>query len=344
MTRVPDLKDELVRAAARQDQRRRWLAWRPLAIGAVVAVGGSGAAFAAIGAQSPPPARDLAGRPLIPRDAAAAQRIERNAQVLALINRANEDVFTAQPRCRPTQGGSGRGRETTAVPPASVRKLVGALDRPASSADRRARKSRALDHLGGVTYINFVRRLTGADGQRALVVVSQRRSGIFRPRPGCLQAQHDRLEQLVGRDDPGLRHDALVSFSHFRVGQERNLKAPREAQDTIQLVGPGGGQATARRFATHGIFSSRISAGQPAQLTGLVPDGVASVTVMLPKIVSRGRNYKPIRYPRTIRRKVRVVDNLVSLTIPRSPEDAFSAMLTWRDARGRRLRVVRLGS
>ena len=39
-----------------------------------------------------------------------------------------------------------------------------------------------------------------------------------------------------------------------------------------------------------------------------------------------------------------MVDNLVSLIIPRPPEDAFSARLTWRDTRGRVIRVVRLGA
>ncbi len=346
MTRLPDLRDELIRAARRQDARRRRLSWRPLAAGAVVAITVSGAALAATGSRVPVLAglvRDVDGTPLVPKHRAAVRRLALEDQVLALINRANEDVFSVQPRCRPPVSGHDAGRTTHAVPPRAALRLVAAFRRPSTAAERRARTSGILRGLPGVTYIDYVRGVSTADHLRFTVAVSRSTPQLFRPKPGCLEAQNDRLRALVAHRGRRLRIAALRAFGSFRYGQENNLRAPTAPRTTVSLIGAGAGPLPLRAFETRGLFSSGASAGEPVRLTGLVPDGVAQITIAYPRDASRGPEYEPRRYASAYRRTFPVTENMISVAVPRSAGDALTARLTWRDRHGRVLRVVDLG-
>jgi hypothetical protein len=343
VTRLPNLKDELVRAAHRRDRWRRLRSWRSVVAGAAIALTISGVSLAATGSRVPVISGLVAGGAdtLVPKSPAAARRVSLAETVLALVNRANEDVVAAQPRCRPPSPRPGRFRVTHARPSGGVLRLVSALRRPPSRADVRARNDRALRFVGGEIYIDYVRRLVAAGGERFLVVVSHGSRYIFRPRPGCLQAQHDRLVTLLAHGSRRLRSAALTEFSHFRRGQEHDLLVASAPRDAIALVGAGGGTTDARTLRTHGAFAAGGASGSPTTLTGLLPDGVASVTLEYPRSAPRGRDFKPVRYPAAYRRTVPVHDNIVTAHVPRRPQDAFPARMIWRDAHDRVIRVVR---
>jgi hypothetical protein len=92
-----------------------------------------------------------------------------------------------------------------------------------------------------------------------------------------------------------------------------------------------------------GVFAS---SGAPddtahAHLTGLVPDGVAKVTLEYPRVVPRGRWYKPTVYRRAYQVTLTVVDNVLSARVPRPPTDAFPNRMVWRAADGAVVRTVR---
>jgi len=71
-----------------------------------------------------------------------------------------------------------------------------------------------------------------------------------------------------------------------------------------------------------------------SRLNGLVPDGVASVTLEFPKVIDRGKYYKPTVFPSAFTTTVEVHDNALSVVVPRSAPDAFPHRMVWRDADG----------
>jgi len=126
-----------------------------------------------------------------------------------------------------------------------------------------------------------------------------------------------------------LRALTLRAFGRIRHGQEQTNKQPATTQDGIYLFtrnanggGGGGGGGDAAEFARRGNFVSQGGNGS-AQLNGLVPDGVASVTLEYPKRLSRGRYFKPSVYPSAYTRTVKVQQNVLSCRVPRGAGDAF---------------------
>jgi hypothetical protein len=64
------------------------------------------------------------------------------------------------------------------------------------------------------------------------------------------------------------------------------------------------------------------------------------VTFEYPKVISRGRDYRPTVCPSAVRRTVAVRQNALSLHVPRSALDASAPRMVWRDAAGSLVRVV----
>lgn len=277
MTRLPDLRDELVRAARRQDERHRVLGWRPFLVGSVAAVTISGAALAATGTPVPGFSSGPPEGPK-PKNAAAARRVSLQHRAYDLINTANEQTWVARPRCRPTaQAAGGPSRALKSSPPHKALAAIEALRRPATAAETALARGRAVRGLGGATYARSVRAVYSSDGERFLVAVVRTGGGIFRPLPGCLDAQHDRLEQLVAGSPPRLRSFALQRFSFFRAGQERNLRVPVGPHTAVAFLGAGGGAIDIDQFRARGTFSAGNGANEPVRVTGLVPDGVRTI-------------------------------------------------------------------
>jgi hypothetical protein len=195
--------------------------------------------------------------------------------------------------------------------------------------------------FGGETYVDYVRQVTTADGHPLTIVISRSVPAPFRLPSRCYDAEHARLLHLLEGKPRKLRSVTLEEFSHLRQGQEANNQQPTTPVDGIYLFdqGGGGGGADITSFKERGVFGS-IGSGDPAtdgaksRLNGLVPDGIASVTLEYAKVVSRGKYYKPSVFPSALTETVPVHDNVISVVIPRSSPDAFPQRMLWRDAAG----------
>lgn len=276
----------------------------------------------------------------------AARHIALERAAYALINRADNHVSKTNATCKPSLPRPSR-RTTHDAPTQPVLDAIAVLRRPAKTAD--AFPDRRGMFLFGETYIDYTRSVTAASGKSFYVVIGRGGPPSFRPSAACLDAEHAQLVKLLRGKNTKLRAAALGAFGKLRHGWEQNAAQPTTPQDGIYLftkgargvgIGGGGGGAGIADFLKHGTF---ISSGRDAgsTLVGLVPDGVATVTLQYPKTVSRGRWYKPTIFPRAYTRTVRVQQNTLSVHVPRGAGDAFPPRMIWRSAEGKIVRVVK---
>lgn len=78
-----------------------------------------------------------------------------------------------------------------------------------------------------------------------------------------------------------------------------------------------------------------------SQVTGLIPDGVATIEATFSRRASRGPHQAPDLYPEDVTLILPVQDNLVSFTVPRAANDAFPTTMVWRAADGSVVRSVK---
>ncbi|HZO36602.1 MAG TPA: hypothetical protein VFB41_06970 [Solirubrobacteraceae bacterium] len=338
------LKHLLERAYPARSRRRRRLRRRVVLIAApIVLLGGVALAKTVVIPTSP--------GSLEPKNPAAARHVALVNQAYALINKAVLHVNATMPECKPSYR-RGPTRPLHGAPSQAVLDVLAPLRRPARPSDRQQTGNRGLEHG---TYVDYVRMVTAANGARFTIIVGRRVREIYRPTKQCLDAEHARLVELVEGEPAALRSAALGAFGKMRHGQENNATIPTTPQDQIYLYGStgGGGGIDVATFRTRGLFSSSGGSFRPgaskrvgrasSTLSGLVPDGVATVTVHYPKIVSNGPYYKPTAYPAAFTQTLRVRDNVISATIPRdAPRALGDARMTWRDAGGAVIRSFRL--
>lgn len=276
--------------------------------------------------------------PFVPKGPKAERHIALERKALALINSATGHVFRARRACRPTTPRPLPGT-THDVPAQATLDAVAALRRPAVPGDTfPARPGMVF----GETYVDYTRSLTSASGKSFYLVVARFTPSVYQPSASCLDAEHAQLVKLLRGKPRTLRSAALGEFGRIRRGQEQTPAAPTGPRDGLFLfskgpggkgLGGGGGGGTIADFRKYGLFTS---SGRDASstLTGLVPDGVASVTLQYPRTVSRGRWYKPAVYPSAIERTVPVQQNVLSVRVPRGAPDAFPPRMVWRAADG----------
>lgn len=101
--------------------------------------------------------------------------------------------------------------------------------------------------------------------------------------------------------------------------------------ETWQPQNAGGGAALLRRSGSF-MTSSRNSG--PGEVTGVIPDGVSSITAIYGRVVSRGRYNNPKIYPTRVVRAEGVHDNVVDFTVPRPAPDAFPSRMIWHLTNG----------
>ncbi len=278
-----------------------------------------------------------------PKDAAAAEHLRLERAAVELINRADARVRTRRSSCR-AKAPDAEVRTTQDAPSQAVLDLLAPLRRPATAEDLPTGGS-ALRGFGE-TYVNYVRQATAANGQRFEIIVARTPTPFVRLPDSCLESSETELRHLLTGKPRAIRSVALGVFADLKAQQKRaNAQPP--VQDGIFLFtrnrgggGGGGGGGNAAQFAKQGNFTSSGSRGR-STLSGLVPDGVASITLQYPKRVDRGRYFAPTIYPSAFERTVRVQQNVVSLRVPRGAGDAFPERMVWRDAAGKALRVVR---
>lgn len=312
---------------------------RVLVLALLVALIGAGAAAAA-----PQPVVSV-GPPFTPKSDAAARAIAEERAVYALINRAERRVAARRQSCRFPRLDF-KSSVTRDVPSQPVLDVIAALRRPATTEET---STRDLAGLGfGETYVDYVRAATAANGQRFTIIIARSVRPSYRLSASCLDAQREELLRLLQDSSQRRRSATLRAFATLRREQEQRAEEPTTPQDGIYLFtrnadgrgGGGGGGGNAAEFLRRGSFTSQGGSGS-SRLNGLVPDGVASVTLEYPRVVSRGRFYEPTVYPSALTRTVKVQQNVLSLRVPRGAGDAFPSRMVWRAADGAVIRVIK---
>ena len=72
----------------------------------------------------------------------------------------------------------------------------------------------------------------------------------------------------------------------------------------------------------------------PSDVSGVIPDGVVSITAIYDRAVSRGPYNNPKIYSSRLVREERVQDNVVDFTVPRPAQDAFPSRMIWHLSNG----------
>lgn len=292
-----------------------------------------------------------------PRNPGAAPRNVDDAVVAAAYNTA----WSKDPTCVPvSRGGPGAGF-SQGSPSAQMLSALPILRRPATSADRlpanlyvhiHGRLQLMLAGDGGDVLVRYVRRARVADG-RAYYLVPLARVG----RPPLSAAAADRCYRLevaaleaalpaVPRAErqPTRRYgDADFALGRYNL----ETSSVHEGVDLIAEAAGGGAVAVTSVFGggaqTLGSIQRRGQLGgggggnppTPLVMDGIVPSGVASVTLHFPA-TDRGSATLP-----ALSATGDVVNNVVVIPIPSLNErGGWPASAIWRSASGRVIKTV----
>ena len=225
------------------------------------------------------------------------------------------------------------------TPPASLLSILGVLRQPVTAADKPP--GRVLEHESDL-YVNYVRLARSAFGQNWYVWVA---GPAFLPPAHlnrCLAAQTADFHNELPRIPTRLRAATTRMFAGQLAAERRaDTRPPRPVGVTLVGLQPngtggGGGGANAAEIESHGMWgSSSGGTGANPGLTlfsGVVPDGVATVTLHYPagKVGGFSRRTAP-----AITIKAHAVNNVVIVSVPRAGAQATGAVTTtWRRADG----------
>jgi hypothetical protein len=227
-------------------------------------------------------------------------------------------------------------------PPPEMLAAFGVLRRPATPED-------ALDlgDLGfeGRVAVDYVRRARVLPDGTAIYVIPSLDSRLaLRPVPAdCFARQREALEhRLRGKPEPAQR---LARRLLHQLQDSWRLAAKRAPQPGLFLQergpngsGAGGGGGDADTISKGGgIMTS--GDGAQSRVTGLVPDGVATIDFTFARGHSVGPGSRRV-YRRLYRHTAAVVNNVVTLKVPREPEDALYSRQVWRAADGSVIKTV----
>jgi hypothetical protein len=284
----------------------------------------------------------IPGSPPALKDGAAKRRLALDKQASDLFNGAFGHVRATVEGCRVSPRPP-RVTLTDADPSPELLAALSVLRRPAVAADQLPDPPPPF--LGRGVYARYIRVAHSAAGQELLVVASQNSNLAVTVSPHCVAATASLLRKRLFGKPAAIRHRALGLLKRFQASFGHEID-PHEGVFLLSLgpdgrISSGTGGEPLIRFRSHGLFLvSGRSSDNGASISGLLPDGVASITVQMPRRVSHGRNYKATTYPRSIRRTVGVQRNVVSFHVPRAPLDVFAARVTWRAADGHIIRTV----
>ena len=161
----------------------------------------------------------------------------------------------------------------------------------------------------------------------------------------CFAREREALEhRLRGKPAPAQRA-ARRLLRDYQRGQRHAASSPPKAGILVYEFGPhgggGGGGQDVAEIRQRGAYSSTYAGRRRGtRLVGLIPDGVASIDFTF----ARGHGVGPEGdrvYPKIYRRTVAVVANVVALSVPRSPEDAFFNRQVWHAADGSVINIVK---
>ncbi|MDO8213218.1 hypothetical protein [Conexibacter sp. CPCC 206217] len=292
----------------------------------------------------------LAGSPAalaISREDAAAQR--RETRSIALINAATRQMRGSDQSCVQHMAGPPASL-THAAPSEALRSAFSLLRRPQIPQDRVDETSIGLRILPAEgIYIDWIRMARAADGHEFYLVLAQSR-GLPQPLSrACLRVRHAALVRSLEHASPQLRR--LTLGTEARLNREEQPAGGFPRREAIFLfdrdrsrgntIGGGGGGVDLAFVRRYGLFGSSGSGSDDrSSVSGLLPDGVASIDMTFAQRASRGRHRPAEVYPSAIELTVPVQDNVVSFEVARPAEDASPSRMVWHAADGSVVRVV----
>ena len=258
------------------------------------------------------------------------------------IDRVERDRSCRRPQPPPT---------TFSDDPPSTRLLatLGILRRPQNADERLPDDAFEGFHLDGVHrgHVRVARSASGPD----FLVVPVRDLDSSKPRPRrCTAELRRRFGRLIGgrparfkRKARGILDEVIRTLFDRPEGKPvEGLYLFERDRDGLPGSGGGGDVTGLRRWGSFDATSARPGGRSPrSNVHVLVPDGVASVTAVYPRIARRGRIQKPRRYPSRVTRSSLVRDNVVSYVVPRAIQDSYPLRFVWRSADGRVVKVLR---
>ena len=326
MTGYQDLEGQLLDAIAQRASRRqhRGATVVLLASGAlVVAV----AAFAviALGHRKPPAPGPTAGATPPPH---ASQGDVKS------VNAAIAATLRHNAACRPAHSGKWTGATISqGAPSAQLLSELAVLRRPATPADRLPARFYSNGRLllapfaSGI-YVRYIRRARVVNGVSYYVIPAARFGwppASVKALARCNAQEEQALRREVAAAPPAKRA-AIRSYAETLLAQMRAERANTAPHEGIWEFawGPGAGEGTgglsAQMLAKRGTLDS-----EGRVVHGIVPDGVASVT---------------LEYPGQPALTVNAADNVFVATLPRGDGGKFPPKVVWRSASGRVIRTV----
>ena len=286
-----------------------------------------------------------------PRDPGPIPRNVDDAVVAAAWNTAARE----DPRCRPGAGGGPGAGVTNRAPSATMLSTLPILRRPATSADRLpdnfyiphgGRPTLQLDGQGGDVFIRYVRRVRVAQ-ERTFYLVPVANVGQPPLLPAaanrCYRLEVAALQAKLPSVPPSQRAPTRrYGYAEFAVG--RYNRETSTVHDGVDLIaqnangGVGGGGIQSLESIQQGGQLGGGGGGKPPTpiiMDGIVPAGVASVTLQFPAIHDGSRHLPALTVTGD------VVNNVFVIPIPTLfQRGGWPATAIWRSPSGKVIKTI----
>ncbi|MBV9604048.1 MAG: hypothetical protein JO027_03010 [Solirubrobacterales bacterium] len=215
-----------------------------------------------------------------------------------------------------------------ATPDPQLLSTIGVLRRPAEPSDHLANAV-----LAGIpdVYSGFIRRAFSVDGRSMYVVVAGFDRATSVPSDLCFALQEQALERYLPKIPPGLRTPTTeLQTGYIAWDQQLVAHTPR---DGICLIEIGRSESS----TSCGITAAQISLGvtptdDQGVYSGIVPDGVATVTLTFP--AAHGHPARSVTGP--------AIGNVYTIAAGLEPQQPVepTPTVTWRSAHGALIKTI----
>jgi hypothetical protein len=254
------------------------------------------------------------------------------SELAGLLNSAYQYVARHYPECRFRPPAAAVVRLVHGPPDRALLATLAILRRPAVPGDTLPSYLRRSDPFTAQIYIDYVRVAHAVDGATFFLFPVRQRAIPQTPQV-CVARSHRRLLELLEGKPNDLRRLTLKEDARQAREQTHRIRA-RDGLFVFSRNGGGGGGGDAASLRRWGSFLTSSSNNGPGEVTGVIPDGVVSITAIYDRAVSRGPYNNPKIYPSRVVREERVQDNVVDFTVPRPAEDAFPSRMIWHLSNG----------